>query len=139
MLTNLVFVVLLLLTGGGRLNGMGGGVSNKSSHWPNKQAQIESPVTIVVVNDMLFWLGPSVYLYFRFFPNVLSLDFDPTYLIFQIRDEGWEKILRPKDCVIKSWQLKTVGPLPPLFGKETETHFYTSICGPSKIQRDKLL
>ena len=81
MLTNLVFVVLLLLTGGSRLNGMAGqGFQTKAAtgQTSNKQAQIESPATIVVVKDMLFWLGPRVYLYFPFFLVVLSLDFDRT-------------------------------------------------------------
>ena len=49
-----------------------------------------------------------MYLDFRLF-SVLSLDLDQTNLGFQRRDEGGEEILRPKDCVIKSWQLETFG------------------------------
>ena len=44
------------------------------------------------------------------FSLIFGLDFKRTYLGFQIqrRGEGGERILRPKDCVIKSWQLETV-------------------------------
>ena len=72
----------------------------------NKQAQIKSLVTIVVVRDILFWLEPGMYLYFRLFSVQISIG-----PIWAFKDEarvGGERILRPKDYVIKSWQLETV-------------------------------
>ena len=104
---------------GGHLNGMGGVVTDK-----RRTSKLRSNLWPLLLSSEISSFGLStacicIFAYFRFrfrsdlflfiFGLVLSWDFDQTYLGFERRGEVGERILRPKDYVIKSWQLETVG------------------------------